>query len=85
MENGVVEIVGVVQQEGWWGSFTRVVALMMLFVVMSTFPPPSGVPAAGATACGMCVVHGGAGVGVVSKWLEETRCLSPFAKRKPTG
>ena len=73
MMNGVVEIVGVVQQEGWWASFTIVVVLLMLFVVISTFPPSSGVPTAGTTACRMWVVHGRAGVDVVSGWLEERR------------
>lgn len=67
----------------------RIVAWLMLFVVISTSLPSSGVPAASATPCRMWVVHGRAGVDVVSEWPEEgkwkERCLSPFGKLQPHG
>ena len=89
MVNGVVEIVGVVQHDCWWSSFARVVVLlMMVFVMISTFPPPSGVPAPGATTCWMWVVHRRACVDVVSEWLKEEKVKGVchlFANCKPTG
>lgn len=72
MLNGVVEITGVFQQDGWRSSFTTVV-LLMLFVVISTFPPPSGIPASGATTCWMWIVHGDDAAEVVGEWLKEKR------------
>ena len=45
----------------------------MLFVVISTLPPPSGIPAPGATTCWMWIVHGDDAVEVVGEWLEEKR------------
>ena len=51
----------------------RVVALLMLFVVISTSLPSTGVPAASATTRRMWVVHGRASADVVSECLEERR------------
>ena len=62
-----------------------IVALLMVFV-MSTSLPSSSVPATSTTTCRMWVVHGRAGVDVVSGCLEERSegCLSPFANCNPT-
>ena len=51
------------------------IAALLLFVMIPTSLPSSGVPAASPTTGGVWIVHGRAGIDVVSECLEEVKSV----------